>query len=264
MSTVSIDERFEFATGLIKEAGSLALGYFRRLDTLTVKSKGQQDMASEADLDTEILIRERLKERFPEDAFLGEETGRTELKTAEGIWVVDPIDGTQPFVSGMGSWCISIAFVLQGVLELGVVYSPAREELFAGCRGAGATLNGKTIQVRAAAQITDGIVGVGYSPRVRPEEFLPVFTRLLHRGAMFYREGSGALTLCYVACGRLIGYIEPHINSWDCLGALAIVQAAGGAINDFLSDDGLWKGNRVVAGPPSIYPTLLSLMVHGS
>src|ERR1700675_377829 len=114
MSTVSIQERFEFASDLIKEAGSLALGYFRRLDTLTVKSKGQQDMASEADLDTEILIRERLKERFPEDAFFGEETGRTELKTAEGIWVVDPIDGTQPFVSGMGSWCLSIAFVLQG------------------------------------------------------------------------------------------------------------------------------------------------------
>src|SRR5258708_16038482 len=76
---------------------------------------------------------------------------------------------------------------------------------------------------------------------------------------MFHREGSGALTLCYVACGRLIGYVEPHINSWDCLGALAIVQAAGGRINDFLFDDGLWKGNRVIAGPAALYPTLESL-----
>lgn len=76
---------------------------------------------------------------------------------------------------------------------------------------------------------------------------------------MFCREGSGALTLCYVACGRLIGYVEPHINSWDCLGALAIIQAAGGTISDFLSAGGLWKGNRVIAGPAALYPALLSL-----
>ena len=81
---------------------------------------------------------------------------------------------------------------------------------------------------------------------------------------MFYRDGSGALALCYVACGRLIGYVEPHINSWDCLGALAVIQAAGGTTNDFLSDDGLWQGNRVLAGSADIYPILDSLFVAGS
>jgi myo-inositol-1(or 4)-monophosphatase len=76
---------------------------------------------------------------------------------------------------------------------------------------------------------------------------------------MFYREGSGALTLCYVACARLIGYVEPHINSWDCLGALAVIQAAGGQINDFLANESIWKGNRIIAGPPALYPTLEGL-----
>ena len=151
------------------------------------------------------------------------------------------------------------AFVLDGTLEMGLVCGPSRGELFAGRRGAEATLNGRTIRVSTAAHLTDGIVGVGYSPRVRPDQFLPLFTRLLEQGAMFYREGCGALTLCYVACGRLIGYVEPHINSWDCLGALAVIQAAGGTINDFLLDDGLWKGNRVIAGPAALYPTLMSL-----
>ena len=259
MSTSSIHERFDFASGLIQEAGGLALGYFQRLETLTVRRKGQQDMASEADLHTEVLIRDRLKARFPEDAFLGEETGRSEVASSEGIWVVDPIDGTQPFISGMTGWCVSIAFVLNGTLEMGLVYSPARAELFAGRRDAAATLNARKIKVSGATHLTEGIVGVGYSPRVRPDEFLPLFSRLLDRGAMFYREGSGALTLCYVACGRLIGYVEPHINSWDCLGALAIVQAAGGTINDFLSNEGLWKGNRVIAGPAALYPSLISL-----
>ncbi len=256
MGALTIEERFNFAHGLIQEAGDLALDYFRRLGTLRVESKGPQDMATEADLNTELLIRSRLKEKFPEDAFLGEETGRTEFAPGQGIWVVDPIDGTQPFISGLTGWCVSIAFVLNGALEIGLVSSPARQELFAGHRGAGATLNGNAIQVSTASHLTDGIVGVGYSPRVKPDEFLPLFSRLLRQGGMFYRDGSGALALCYLACGRLIGYVEPHINSWDCLGALAIIQAAGGTINDFLSNDGLWKGNRVVAGPASLYPAL--------
>ena len=254
-----IDERFKFGRDLIQEAGELALDYFRRLDTLRVHRKGPQDMASEADLNTELLIRDRLKEKFPDDAFLGEETGRTEFAPGQGIWVVDPIDGTQPFISGLTGWCVSIAFALNGTLEIGLVFSPARGELFAGRRGAEATLNGKPIRVSVATQMTDGIVAVGYSPRVKPEDFLALFSELLARGAMFYRDGSGALALCYVACGRLIGYVEPHINSWDCLGALAVIQAAGGTISDFLSNDGLWKGNRLVAGPAALYPALSDL-----
>ena len=259
MDSSSINERFDFGLDLIQQAGELALSYFRRLDTLLVHSKGPQDMASEADLNTELLIRDRLKEKFPEDAFLGEETGRTDFAPGQGIWVVDPIDGTQPFISGLTGWCVSIAFVLNEILEIGLVFSPARGELFAGNRGRGATLNGKAIRVSEATRLTDGIVGVGYSPRVRPEEFLALFSRLLDQGAMFYRDGSGALALCYVAGGRLIGYVEPHINSWDCLGALAVIQAAGGTISDFLSNDGLWKGNRLVAGPAALYPALSDL-----
>ena len=262
MDSGALQERFEVGSRLIEEAGALALGYFRRLATLTVTSKGPQDMASEADLDTEVLIRGRLKERFPQDGFLGEETGGDELEGVAGIWVVDPIDGTQPFVSGMSGWCVSIAFVLNGMIEMGFVYSPARDELFIGRRGAGATLNGRPIRVSDAPGLNVGMVGVGYSPRVRPDQFLPLFARLLATGAMFNRDGSGALTLCYVACGRLIGYVEPHINSWDCLGALAVIEAAGGRCSDFLAGDGLLQGNRLIAGPPGLYPALEALFAE--
>ncbi|MBV8814366.1 MAG: inositol monophosphatase [Verrucomicrobia bacterium] len=263
MEAASLEERFDFAYRVIEEAGRFTLQYFRRLGTLIIQQKGQQDMASEADLNTEVLIRDRLKSQFPEDAFLGEETGRTEFGPGQGIWVVDPIDGTQPFISGLGGWCVSIAFVVGGELELGLVYGPARQELFAGSRRRPATLNGRSIRVRETSSLTEGILGVGYSPRVRPDQFLPIFSRLLYQGSMFYREGCGALALCYVAAGRLIGYVEPHINSWDCLGALAVIQAAGGRINDFLASDGLWHGNRVIAGSESLYPTLESLFAEG-
>ena len=254
-----LDERFEAGAELIAEAGALAMGFFERLETLTVSRKGTQDMASQADVQTELLIRERLAARFPEDAFLGEETGRGDVVGASGIWVVDPVDGTQPFVNGMSSWCVSMAYVRDGRIELGFVDAPARQERFIGRRGGEATLNGRPIAVSRAQRLDEGIVGVGYSPRIGADELLPIFEPLLRQGAMFYRDGSGALALCYVACGRLIGYVEPHINAWDCAGALAVIAAAGGRTNDYLAGDALWMGGRLVAGPPALYPALEAL-----
>jgi myo-inositol-1(or 4)-monophosphatase len=252
--------RFDFARQLIVEAGTLAHSYFKRLETLTIKSKGVQDMASEADLDTEMLIKQRLAAAFPQDAFLGEETGATAVAGKAGIWVVDPIDGTQPFVSGMSSWCVSIAYVQEGVLQFGLVYSPAQNELFLGGRGIPATLNGREIGPHKGLALTDGIVSVGYSLRIPPDVALGILGRLLHQGGMFHRNGSGALGLCYVACGRLLGYVEGHINSWDCLGAIAVIEAAGGRTNDWLVGDALTKGNRIVAGPPAVFDQLEALM----
>ncbi len=107
----ALRNRFEVAREVIREAGALANDYFSEIGTLTIKSKGSHDLVSEADVNTEKLIRERFAEHFPEDAFFGEESGLTDLNHAAGIWVVDPIDGTQPFLCGMPNWCISIAFV---------------------------------------------------------------------------------------------------------------------------------------------------------
>jgi myo-inositol-1(or 4)-monophosphatase len=261
MASFDLDARFAFGSRLIAEAGAVAMGYFQRLGSLTIKSKGPQDMASEADLNTEILIRDRIAAAFPEDAFLGEETGRTEaVSGARGIWVVDPIDGTQPFISNMPNWCVSIAFVLDGRTELGFVAAPARGELFVARRGQGATLNGEPIAVRAAARMTDGLLGVGYSARVPPKDFLPLLAAVLEQGGMFFRNGSGALMLCDVACGRLIGYVEQHINSWDCLAALAVIEAAGGVVSDFLADEGMWRGHALAAGAREIFPSLAALV----
>lgn len=244
--------RFDFALALVREAGDHAAGFLADRTALEVKSKGPQDLASAADLSTELLIRSRLDARFPDDAFLGEETGSTDFAPGQGIWVVDPIDGTQPYVSGLASWCVSIAFVRDGAIRFGTVFAPARDELFAGGIGFPATLNGAPLGRHPGRSIRDGITAVGYSPRVAPEDFLPLFARFIERGGMFYRNGSGALMLCDVAAGRLLGYIEPHINSWDCLGALAVVHAAGLESSDFLAGDGLNRGNWLTVGSASV------------
>jgi myo-inositol-1(or 4)-monophosphatase len=257
MSRVTPDglaEKYEAGRKLALRAGALAAEYAERLAELDVRWKGAQDVVTEADLEVELLIKRGLVEFG--DGFLGEETGADGLDDAEGVWVVDPIDGTQPFVSGLPSWCVSIGYVHRGELQFGFVHNPPLNELFEGGVGRPALLNGRPITLHPGRTLADGIVSVGFSPRIGPDDILPVIDRLLRQGGTYYRNGSGALSLCYVACGRLLGYVEPHINAWDCLAALAVILAAGGRTNDYLTNRALRDGDRIVAGPPAVYAEL--------
>lgn len=259
----SIDDRYDFAQSLIRQAGALALGYFDRFETLEVKSKGVQDMASEADLETEQLIEAAVRSTFPMDAFLGEEGAANFIpEPGKGTWIIDPIDGTQPFLNNIASWCVAIAFVDNGRVQFGLVYDPCRDELFAAKSGGGATLNGNPLAAPTATSLLDGLVSVGYSNRVTPEDTLGPLTRLMHSNGMYHRSGSGALSLVYVAAGRLIGYFEPHMNSWDFAASVVIVEEAGARINDCLPDDeAMVNGSMVLAAAPGLYDELSSVLL---
>lgn len=251
-----IQKRYTFAKSLILEAGAIANGYFSQVSSLTVHSKGCHDLVSEADINTERFIKQRLADAFPQDSFFGEESGLAELDVAIGVWVVDPIDGTQPFLSGLPNWCISIACVVNGVLQFGLIFSPPTNELFAGGKEIPATVNGSPLTPHQGTTLSSGLVSVGFSPR-SPRQFLfSAMEKLLDRGGMFFRNGSGALSLAYVAAGRLLGHVEPHMHSWDCLAAIAIIEAAGGRVNNYLTGDALLKGNKVIAGTPAVYEEL--------
>ena len=252
--------RFDFAKQLIIEAGDLAMRYFGNLSELSIMSKGARDMVSEADIAVEKLIKKRLLAAYPDDAYLGEETGHVKGGDDSGIWVVDPIDGTQPFLSGLTTWCISIAYVHANDVLLGMVNNPAAGELFSGGVGRPAELNGRAIAPREAQSLVAGLTYLGCNPRLRPEQVVPVLDRLLRAGGMFLRNGSGALGLCDVACGRLIGYVEAHINSWDCLGAVAVCTSAGARVSDYLPDGGLLNGGPIVAGSPQVYDELVAVL----
>lgn len=251
--------RLMAAQAVAVEAGALALRHFRGREALTVERKGPQDVVSEADRAVEALVRERLAALYPEDAVLGEEHGHAAGDAGAGTWVVDPIDGTWCFLSGIGAWCVSLAYLRGGEIEAGVVFDPVAGELFAARRGGGATLDGRPIRVSAAASLAEGTVSVGYTLRVPPESVTLPIARLLAAGGMYHRHGSGALALAWTACGRLIGYIEPHMNSWDCLAGLLLVREAGGFTNDFLAGDGLAAGNPVLAGPPQLQAALAAV-----
>ncbi|MCL6609495.1 MAG: inositol monophosphatase [Geminicoccaceae bacterium] len=257
MPTAALDLELAAACAVAREAGALALRRFRGRDRLAIEHKGLQDLVSEADREVEAVIRGRLATLFPADGFLGEEGGHAPAGAA--TWVVDPIDGTWCFLNGIASWCVSLARVRDRRIELGVIHDPCAGELFAARAGGGATLDGAPIRVAEARTLADGTVSVGFSHRSRPEEVAPIFGRLLEAGGMYHRHGSGALGLAWTACGRLIGYVEPHMNSWDALAGLLLVEEAGGRVREFLAGDGLFRGNRVLAAAPAIYPLLEEL-----
>ena len=216
-------------------------------------AKGVQDLVSNADREIEALMRSRLAAEFPGDAFLGEESGRDSGgDSAAGIWVVDPIDGTDNFVRGMNGWCVSVAFVIGDAIEIGVIFDPVSGEEFVAHRGHGATLNGDPLAPPAVSSFSQGLFGLGYSLRRPPDPTIRVMTGLLAEKGMFQRTGSGALMLANVACGRYIGFYEAHINAWDCLAGIALVRESGGWTSDFLSGNGLFEGNPLAAGAPGM------------
>lgn len=260
LSDSETDRRSVLGHALIREAGARALQHFGNLAGLTVEAKlNGQDVVSHADRDVEALIRAGIAASFPDDGFLGEEGGHAP-GTSGYSWIVDPIDGTSCFLHGISNWCISIALAKHGTTVAGFILDPSADELFSARHGRGAFLNGQPLRVRESQSITDGLTGIGANFRV-PVAVVPRFIEaLLIAGGMFIRNGSGALMLAHVACGRLVAYYEPHINAWDCLAGLLLVREAGGWTAAYPPGEDLLAGGPVVAATPAARNDLLALI----
>ncbi|MEL6436403.1 MAG: inositol monophosphatase family protein, partial [Pseudomonadota bacterium] len=202
------------------------------------------------DRDTETLIRKALAEAYPDDGIVGEEHGR-ETGSTDFDWIIDPIDGTANFVAGIPHWCVVIACAQNGAPVVGVIFDPNSGDLFSAAKGHGAEINGKPMKISDATTFAEGSIATGASGRSDNEEVIAMITAILNRDGMFYRSASGALMLAYAGSGRLIGYIEEHMNSWDCFAALIMIAEAGGKHRP-LDDNAMEAGTMVVAGPPEI------------
>ena len=253
-----IEERLKFAETICREAGAMALTYFADRDTLVVDRKGAQDWVSEADRNVETLIRDRIAAAWPEDGIVGEEHGAA-AGSSGFDWVIDPIDGTTNFVNGIPAWTVVLAGVSGGKTQVGVIFEPNVSELYTAMRGKGAYLNGRRMHAASGVALNSGSVSVGYSNRIEARHVIPVISDLIDRGAMYHRNASGALSLAYVAAGRLLGYLEEHMNAWDCLAGQLMVAEAGGRIEDQSADEMILSGGRVIAGSAEVFDELLAI-----
>ena len=257
----ALDTRFAAVQAAAREAGHLARRYFKARDTLEASEKGVQDLVSEADKAVEALLMQRLAQVFPDDGFLGEESGSH--GSVDKLWVIDPIDGTSNFLRGLPYWSISVAYVSAGQVELGVIYDPMAGELFAARRGSGATRDGEPIRASRCSELAQSTLGLSFSRKASIDTYAAVINKLLHSAGEYRRMGSAALLLAHVADGRLDGYYTAHLNSWDVLAGLLLAREAGAWTNDFLADDGLRRGNPALACSPGIREELARILECG-
>lgn len=213
-----------------------------------IKYKGDVDLVTQADKRSEQAIVARLAKYFPSHSISAEE-GAGQQRASEFHWHVDPLDGTTNFAHKYPCFSVSIALARNDTPLAGVVYNPIYDELFAAARGAGATLNGKPISVSKIDSLSTSLLCTGF----------PVHKRRSHPNIHYYydftlrshgvrRDGSAALDLACVACGRFDGFWEFGLNSWDTAAGVLLVEEAGGRTSDF-------HGKAYALGGPVVLAT---------
>lgn len=254
MEETELTARLDLAMALAREGGQCARTFFRghRLDT---RMKGPSDPVTAADLAVDELIQAGIRRSFPHDGILSEETGG---RAADIVWVVDPIDGTQNFARGIARFAVSIAVCENGRPVCGAVYDPLADELFSARSQGGAFLNCVQISTSSTRVPAGALVEAGYSAKFGWEQYHGLTARLLTAGFGVRQVGSAALGLVEVACGRIDGYCETHLESWDVAAAALIVAEAGGLVSDFFAGDGLWSGGPIVAAADGIWDRLVA------
>lgn len=231
-----------------RQAGSVIMRSFHRLDTLTVAEKQANDYVSEVDRNAEQAIIDIIRKAYPGHAILAEETG-THGK-GDYQWIVDPLDGTTNYLHGFPQFAISIALMHRGRLENAVIYDPVRDEMFTAVRGAGALLNDRRLRVTEQKGLKGALLGTGIPFRDQRyiDAYLGMLKTLTQETAGIRRPGSAALDFAYVAAGRLDGFWELGLSVWDFAAGTLIVQEAGGVVSDIRGgSQHLESGNVVVA-----------------
>lgn len=234
-----------------RKAGRSLVKDFREVENLQVSMKGAGDFVSRADHTAEQILREELLGARPTYGWLGEETGEQEGKDPTRRWIVDPLDGTTNFLHGLPHWAISIALEHKGEIVSGVVYDPAKDEMFYAEKGAGAWLNDSNrLRVSGRNRMIEAVfaTGIPFAAKRTLPATLQDLARLMPECAGVRRFGSAALDLAYVAAGRYDGYWERELNIWDIAAGFLIATEAGalsGPIRD--GQDPLQDGNFVIA-----------------
>ncbi len=213
-----------------RRAGRSLVKDFREVENLQVSMKGAGDFVSRADLNAEKVIKEDLMGARPTYGWMAEEGGGEEGQDPTRRWIVDPLDGTTNFLHGLPHWAVSIALEHKGQVVAGVVFDPAKDEMFFAEKGAGAWMNDSRLRVSGRSRMIESIfaTGIPFGGRSDLPAHLKDIARLAPVCAGIRRWGAASLDMAYVAAGRYEGFWERRLNAWDLAAGLIIVREAGG------------------------------------
>ena len=242
---------------LARESGAiLRAGYNQEH---TVQHKGVIDLVTEIDHASESFLIGEIQSQFPGSHILAEESGETS-GSHEGLWHIDPLDGTVNYAHHIPVFCVSIAYALKGAVILGAVYDPLRDEMFTAERGKGAFLNGGKIQASATTELQQSLLVTGFPYDTWDTELdnFKYFERLAKKTQGVRRLGSAALDACYVGAGRFDGFWEFALRPWDIAAAGLIAEEAGARVT---AVDGkpayMTPPHSILAAAPGVYEKIL-------
>jgi myo-inositol-1(or 4)-monophosphatase len=230
---------------------------------LQIRHKSAIDLVTRFDYESEAYLLEEIRRRFPSHRILSEESGSLGDGQGDGLWVIDPLDGTVNFSHGIPIFSVSIAFAQGDQISLGVVYDPLRDEMFSAERGKGATLNSLPVRVSPLDALDQSLLVTGfpYDIRTRPDKNLEEYARLALLSQGVRRLGAASLDLCYVASGRFDGYWELMLNPWDLAAGVLIAQEAGARVTTIDGGTEFLTGSpSIVAANPSLHESLLQVL----
>lgn len=241
---------------IAREAGSLLMDFFRQ--PVKIEYKGEADLVTVADRNSEALILQRIRQEFPGHDVMGEEGGRIE-SGSDYKWYVDPLDGTTNFAHGFPVFCVSLAVEHRGQRVAGAVFDPTRDEMFTAELGSGAQLNGETIRVSATSRLSDCLVATGFPSQKRHKNpNIHFYHQITLKTHGVRRAGSAALDLCCVASGRFDGFWEFKLNPWDTAAGVLIVEEAGGRVTDFSGGPFQLASRETLASNGLVHDALLA------
>lgn len=248
-----MNEFLKIAVETAREAGAILRHEFDRPKEISYK--GEVDLVTESDRRSEALIVARLREYFPGHAIIAEEGTGAEAAGAKYCWHVDPLDGTTNFAHGYPCFAVSIGLAEAGEPIAGVVFNPVSNELFTAARGEGAYLNSECIRVSPVEKLANSLVATGFPTHQRKNSAnMNYYWEFTLRTHGVRRDGSAALDLCSVACGRFDAFWEFGLSSWDTAAGVLLVQEAGGMVTDL-------AGRPYHPGGPQMFAS--NGLIHG-
>lgn len=238
-----------------RKAGRSLVKDFREVENLQVSMKGAGDFVSRADLNAEKLLKEELMGARPTYGWLAEEGGGEDGQDPTRRWIVDPLDGTTNFLHGLPHWAVSIGLEHKGQVVAGVVFDPAKDEMFFAEKGAGAWMNDSRLRVSGRNKMIESIfaTGIPFGGRSDLPAHLKDIARLAPVCAGVRRWGAASLDMAYVAAGRYEGYWERRLKAWDLAAGLVIVREAGGLAEAINPEGNILDDGEVVCANEAIF-----------
>ncbi len=246
-----------------RAAGDGLMRHFRALSRLEVELKGPSDFVSAADLEAEATLRSALLGAFPTYGFVAEESAAMSGTDSSARFIVDPLDGTTNFLRGIGHFAVSVGLERDGRMVAGVVFDPARDEMFVAEEGGGAWLGDERMRVSADADPSLVLVATGIPHANRPERheaYLPKLAAAMRVAAGIRRFGAASLDLAYVAAGRFAVFFEYGLAPWDVAAGTLLVREAGGRVSEPAGGDRVVASGDVLATNGRLHDEMMALL----